>query len=196
MHAFSIHKASVADIPLIRRMADVVFRRTYRDILSPAQMEYMMDMMYSEDSLRDQIQAPGKEFFIAYSGDPVSARTDRGDIVWPPCVHPAGYLSFEEDGCTENGLPRYHLQKLYILPEYQHAGLGRQMLEFVKDRLTDVNPEGCRIELNVNRANPATGFYERMGMVRDRQGDFPIGNGFFMNDYIYILDLLSKTPDE
>ena len=45
------------------------------------------------------------------------------------------------------------------------------------------------MELNVNRENPATGFYEYIGMIRDRQGDFPIGNGFYMNDYIYVLDL-------
>ena len=42
----------------------------------------------------------------------------------------------------------------------------------------------CAIELNVNRQNPAVDFYLHMGMHIDRQGDFPIGNGYFMNDYI------------
>ena len=40
------------------------------------------------------------------------------------------------------------------------------------------------MELNVNRSNRAKGFYERMGMRVVREGDFPIGGGFFMNDYI------------
>ena len=78
---------------------------------------------------------------------------------------------------------------MYVLPEYQHSGLERQMFEFVKERMREWNPDGCRMELNVNRENPATGFYEYIGMIRDRQGDFPIGNGFYMNDYIYVLDL-------
>ena len=62
------------------------------------------------------------------------------------------------------------------------------MFEFVRTLLHEWNPDGCRIELNVNRENPAVGFYEHIGMTRDRQGDFPIGKGFYMNDYIYVLD--------
>lgn len=170
---FTIRRASVEDIPIIREMADIVFRKTYADILSAGQMEYMMDWMYSERSLSDQITLPGKAFYIAYDAD-----------------KPAGYVSFEADGRTKDGSRNlYHLQKLYILPEYQHSGLGRQMVEFVKGTLSAAHPEGCRIELNVNRNNSAVGFYEHIGMVRDRQGDFPIGNGFYMNDYIYALDI-------
>ena len=45
------------------------------------------------------------------------------------------------------------------------------------------------MELNVNRNNKALDFYYRMGMRKDRQGDFDIGNGFFMNDYIMVLDI-------
>lgn len=171
MSNFSIRPASVEDIPMIQGMAEVVFRLTYADILSPEQMEYMMDWMYSEDSLREQIAAPGKAFYIAYSG----------------CT-PAGYVSFEADGNTEDGRERFHLQKLYVLPEYQHSGLGRQMFGFVKDLLHEWYPDGCRIELNVNRKNPAVGFYEHLGMHKDRSGDFPIGKGFYMNDYIMTND--------
>lgn len=64
MPNFSIRPASVEDIPVIQGMAEVVFRKTYADILSPEQMEYMMDWMYSEDSLRRQIAAPGKGFHM------------------------------------------------------------------------------------------------------------------------------------
>ena len=45
------------------------------------------------------------------------------------------------------------------------------------------------MELNVNRKNPALGFYEHLGMQKVRSGDFPIGHGFYMNDYIMGLDL-------
>lgn len=172
MQTFSIRPASIEDIPVIREMAEVVFRKTYADILSPDQMEYMMEWMYSEDSLRDQITAPGKAFHIAYAGN-----------------IPAGYVSFEADGITKDGRALFHLQKLYVMPEFQHSGLGGKMVGFVKGLLLEWNPGGCRIELNVNRSNPAVGFYERLGMTRDRQGDFPIGNGFYMNDYIYALDI-------
>lgn len=173
---FKLRSATASDIPLIRNMAEVVFRVTYADILSPAQMEYMMDWMYSEESLKEQIDGEGKWFFVAECDG-----------------HPAGYVSYEFEEKMEGGRNLYHLQKLYAMPEFQGKGLGRQMLLFVEKSLSEANPEGCRIELNVNRANSAVAFYEHMGLSRDRQGDFPIGRGYFMNDFIYAIDLTTDN---
>lgn len=167
-----MRRARTEDIPAIRSMAEIVFRKTYADILSPAQMEYMMEWMYSENSLKDQILTDGKTFYLA----------ERDGL-------PCGYVSFEFERLLEDGRNLYHLQKLYVLPEHQNTGAGRTMLEFVFRYLSSLHPEGCRVELNVNRHNAAVGFYEKMGLVRDRQGDFAIGEGFFMNDYIYAIDL-------
>lgn len=47
-----IRMAGIKDIPIIKRMAEQVFPETYKDIITLEQCEYMMDMMYSEDSLR------------------------------------------------------------------------------------------------------------------------------------------------
>ena len=44
----SIRRASEADCALIRRLAGEVFPATYREILAPAQLDYMMEWMYSE----------------------------------------------------------------------------------------------------------------------------------------------------
>ena len=35
----------------------------------------------------------------------------------------------------------------------------------------------------------AVKFYERMGMRKLREGDFEIGGGFYMNDYIMGLEI-------
>ena len=32
-------------------------------------------------------------------------------------------------------------------------------------------------------------YYEKMGMRKLREGDFPIGNGYYMNDYIMGLNI-------
>ena len=42
---FEIRKATMEDVPVIRDMASVVFPETYREILSPEQIDYMMDWM-------------------------------------------------------------------------------------------------------------------------------------------------------
>lgn len=59
MSNYSIRRATIDDIPVIQGMADVVLRKTYNNILSPGQMEYMMDWMYSGSSLQNQIGADG-----------------------------------------------------------------------------------------------------------------------------------------
>ena len=79
----TIRQAAETDCPLIRRMAAEVFPATYREILTPAQLDYMMEWMYSETSLREQFRA-GHVWFIASSdGEPcgyVSVERQGGDL--------------------------------------------------------------------------------------------------------------------
>ncbi len=66
-------------------------------------------------------------------------------------------------------------------------GFGRAMIDFVKG---ETAKEGLKyIELNVNRYNSAVGFYEAMGFSRIKSEDNFIGAGFYMNDYVYRLEL-------
>lgn len=162
----SIREATVADIPLIYRLALETFPATYRDIISAGQIAFMMDWMYSAESLRQQMRQ-GHRFFV-------------GEVDG----HPAGYISLRRESAA-----CFHLEKLYVLPAAQGTGLGRRLFERAVAEARGAQPGAERMELNVNRHNRALSFYEHMGMRRDRQGDFDIGNGYFMNDYIMALDL-------
>ena len=163
-----IRRATADDIPVIRAMADVVFRRTYREILSPEQMDYMMEWMYSAESLRRQMLEEGNVFFL-----------EEGK----------GYASVRRDGFAPDGRERFHLEKLFVMPDCQGSGLGRRFFDTVADYVRSVSPGHPRLELNVNRNNPAVRFYEHIGMYPDRAGEFPIGKGFYMNDFIMAIDL-------
>lgn len=163
-----IRKATINDIPAIRQMADVAFRKTYKEILSKDQMEYMMDWMYSEKSLFEQMTQKGHIFFI-----------EDGK----------GYVSFWNKGKTDEMKFIYHIEKLYILPQFQGQGYGRKLFNIVVENAKSLTNGGpIRIELNVNRNNKSVSFYEHLGMHKDYSGDFPIGNGYFMNDYIMAID--------
>lgn len=162
-----IRKASTDDIPVIRQMAEKAFPDTYKSILLPEQIDYMMEMMYSEQSLMRQMTVENNIFYI-YEG--------------------IGYVSFRYEKKTGDGRDLFHLEKLYVLPEFQGRGAGRELFETVVKAAGQISDGPVRIELNVNRYNKALSFYEHIGMHRDRQGDFPIGNGFFMNDYIMAID--------
>nr|AGS50328.1 hypothetical protein [uncultured bacterium Ele16D6] len=163
-----IRKATVEDIPMIRSMAEVVFMQTYATINPPEQMEFMMDWMYSEESLRRQMTTDGNVFLV---------------------VDGKAYASFRHEGMTEDGRDLFHLEKLYIMPEKQKTGLGKRMFDAVVEEIKKTAEGPVRIELNVNRHNPAVTFYEHIGMHKDRQGDFDIGHGYYMNDYIMAIDL-------
>lgn len=161
----TIRPATPSDIPLIRSLAYPTFSHTYRSILSAEQLDYMLEMMYSEDSMRRQF-ADGHHYLLAYAD---------GEAV--------GYASYNREGES-----LYHLQKLYVLPTRQGEGVGKRLFDAACSAVGEECP-GAAIELNVNRNNSALHFYERMGMTRLRSGDFDIGNGFFMNDYIMGLRL-------
>ena len=164
---FSIRKATTNDIPLIHEMAWVVFPHTYKEILTPEQIDYMMEWMYSEDSLHKQMEEDGHIYYLAFKGD-----------------EPAGYLSIQPEGEHV-----FHLQKIYVLPSFKRMKLGKQLFEQAIKAIKELHPAPCQMRLNVNRQNKALAFYERMGMVKVDEGDFPIGNGYYMNDFIMGMDM-------
>ena len=172
MNEVSILKAGENDLKTIHDMAQVVFRQTYHEILSSQQMEYMMEWMYSLPNLRNQL-SDGHAYFIAYMDG-------------TPC----GYMSIQQEGFHEDVMV-FHLHKLYVMSSMHGKGIGRllfnQAQEYVSERFAS-----SRIELNVNRKNPAVHFYRHIGMRVLREGDFHIGEGFYMNDYIMGIDVLRQ----
>ncbi len=166
-----IIKAAKNDLMTIQDMAEVVFRHTYRDILSDGQLEYMMEWMYSLPNLQKQLEE-GNVYYIAYSDG-----------------RPCGYMSIQSEGNDEDNTAVYHLHRIYVMPSDQGKGIGNALFDKAVEHAKSA-AQRCRIELNVNRNNPAVGFYLKRGMKVLRQGDFHIGKGFYMNDYIMGLDLM------
>lgn len=164
---YTIRKATPEDCGLIHDMASVVFPATYREILSTEQLDFMMDWMYAHKNILKQMEEEGHVYFIAFQEN-----------------EPCGYVSVQPQ---EKDI--FHLQKIYVLPAFQGQHLGSFLFRHAVRYIKEIHPAPCLMELNVNRNNKALLFYERMGMKKLREGDFPIGNGYFMNDYIMGLEL-------
>ena len=165
---FEIRKATLDDISLINELAWIVFPHTYNKMLPPGQTEYMMEWMYSKESLHKQMTQDGHIYYLAFKGD-----------------EPAGYLSIQPE--AEHV---YHLQKIYVLPHFQGLKLGKMLFNHVIKSIKELHPEPCQMRLNVNRDNTkAVEFYQRMGMSKVFEGDFEIGQGYLMTDYIMGLDI-------
>ena len=165
---FEIRKATLADIPLINRLAWIVFPHTYKELLSPGQIDFMMDWMYSPANLHKQMTEDGHIYYLAFQGD-----------------EPAGYLSIQPEGEHV-----YHLQKIYVLPSFQGKKLGKLLFQQAIDGIKELHPAPCQMRLNVNRYNTkAVEFYQHIGMKKIFEGDFDIGHGYLMTDYIMALDI-------
>lgn len=154
-----IRTATAADIPVIRQIAFVTWPVAYGASLSPEQLTYMLDMMYSEASLREQLDK-GHAFFIA---------SDEGKD--------AGFASVSDEG--EH---RFKLNKLYVDPSAQKTGAGRALLNRAIDHA--VSHGGKTLFLQVKRDNPAQHFYAKHGFTIHSRLDLDIGQGFMMEDWI------------
>lgn len=164
----TIREATIDDIELIYEMASITFPLTYGKILSKEQLDYMMDWMYSPDNQRKQIQEEGHIYYLAYYDNT-----------------PAGYLSIQPEGED-----LFHLQKLYVLPEFKGKKIGKQLWLKAVEEIKRLHPAPCSMHLNVNRGNKnSIEFYYHMGMYKVKEGDFHIGNGYYMNDFIMGYDI-------
>ncbi|MBS1738768.1 MAG: GNAT family N-acetyltransferase [Bacteroidetes bacterium] len=153
--------ATVKDIEHIRKVAENTWPNAYGKILSVAQLEYMLDKMYSTNSLASQFSS-GIQFILAKNVEQV-----------------VGFASWS---LTDMQKGIFHLHKIYVLPSEQGKKTGRLLLDFVIEDIT--NKSGKYLRLNVNRNNAARHFYEKLGFRIIEEVDIPIGNNYFMNDFI------------
>lgn len=159
----TIREATAEDIPLIRNLAARIWPDAFGEILSSEQIAYMLDWMYSPRALESQL-ASGHHFLVA---------GDQGAV--------SGYASWEAPPAADF----VKLHKLYVLPSAQGTGAGKALMEKVVD---EARARGrISLRLNVNRANKAVAFYQKRGFRIVGEEDNPIGNGYFMNDYVMAL---------
>lgn len=157
--------ANRSHLSIIQSIAEQTWPDTYGHLLSKEQIAYMMEMMYSEDALTEQITNHDHRFLMIKEND---------------SDHYQGFVSYEFD---YDGTNKTKLHKLYVLPECHGTGMGRILVERVCEEARKYGNES--VLLNMNRQNKALNFYKHMDFEIVDEGDFDIGNGFLMQDYIF-----------
>lgn len=165
----TITSATEADLPNIQRIAYQTWPSTFAEILLPEQITYMLEMMYSLDSLKRQIDEKNHVFLLAQENS-------DGPVL--------GFISYELNYQQQPGTK---IHKIYLLPASQGKGVGRLLIEAVANVATA--HQNDRLSLNVNRHNKAIQFYERMGFRHVATEVIDIGNGYLMDDYVMEKDL-------
>jgi len=157
----AIIRATQADVPAIQSVANATWPDTFKEILNPDQITYMLNWMYSHEALSKNIADPNQSFWL-----------------------------FQQDGQTLGfaGIEHHYLKKnttklhkIYVLPETQGMQIGKQLILHVIQEALNAGSQS--LLLNVNRFNNATGFYDKLGFTIIGEEDIAIGNGYLMEDY-------------
>jgi len=163
MSEIIITRAVLADRAFIRSVSERTWPSTYGHIISQEQIDFMMNWMYSDESLATQMNT-GCEFYIA------SIKKEDGEL------DAVGFCSVSpEEGA-------HKLNKLYVLPTAQGTGAGKALLN---KSIEVAKAAGSNsLFLQVNKLNTAYTFYLKKGFIKESEFKFDIGNGFYMDDYV------------
>lgn len=153
--------ATNSQLEIIQDLAKAIWPDSYGAILSQEQLEYMMEMMYSLDSLENQLK--NNNVFLLVK--------EENDFI--------GFASYELNFQNSN---KTKIHKLYILPTTQGKGVGKKLILYIQD-VAKKNSNSALI-LNVNKYNKAKDFYLHNQFEIADSLVVDIGNGYVMDDFV------------
>ena len=153
-----IRKANFDEAHLIHALAHQIYYPTYTGVLSMEQMDFMLQKSYTVAAIQHSM-ATDQDFFLAFYENSV-----------------AGFIALSN---KDEHIIR--VEKLYLLPDTQGKGLGKELIDFAK---AEAKRRGKSIvELNVNRGNKAYYFYLKVGFKVVNEVDIPYF-GYVLDDYV------------
>jgi diamine N-acetyltransferase len=159
---FAIQPVRAADVDAIARLARTIWQAAYADIITPAQIDYMLEQRYNAPRLLEELERPG------YWWDQAFADGER-----------VGFAA-----CYLTGVPgELKLDKLYVLPARQRGGVGGAL---IARALEHGRGAACdTLILAVNKQNAgAIAAYAKHGFAVRESVRVDIGGGFVMDDFI------------
>ncbi len=151
------------EFPVGRTLAETIWRQHYKKVITPEQIDCMLAGRFSDDALRDQLQAADKWLeLLRLSGTPV------------------GYCGYE---LSRDAPDILKVGQLYVLQSHRGKGLGRFMLGYLEKRARELGRYTLVLQVNKRNTGAIT-FYRRAGFEVVREAVFDIGAGFVMDDYM------------
>lgn len=154
---FKIKKVEKQNIKELASLAYAIWHEYWTCILSPEQIDYMVENFQSEQAINKQIENENYTYyFIIQNGQK------------------AGYFGISDKK------DYLFLSKLYIQKDFRHKGLGTKAFEEIKQLAN-----GKKIQLTVNKHNTnSINAYKKWGFKTIDSVVTDIGSGFVMDDYI------------
>ena len=149
------------ELEIVKDLAYRIWPLTYGEIISKEQMNYMLNWMYSIQTLETNFNKNHTYFCIASNGIDV------------------GFMDIETDHPNAGNMK---IHKIYVLHEQHGKGYGYKLMQEARDFAKENQMNS--MTLQVNRNNKAVEFYKKFGFEIIDEQDFDIGNGYYMNDFI------------
>ena len=159
-----LQRLIVIEIPIVQELANKIWKTTYAGIISLQQIDFMLNMMYSEEKIEENLNEKHFWFLINF---------DDKNI---------GFTHFYQ---KEDGI---FLSKLYVLASYQKLGIGKEVLHFIIDKSKEL--EVLKIQLRVNKENlKAINAYKKYGFIIKSEDVLQINEDYVMDDFIMELNI-------
>ena len=154
--------ATATDFGTIRSIAHETWPIAYGEILSKAQLDYMLGVFYNDTALKESVSQKRHHFVLANEGNQT-----------------LGFASFKWNYDQQK---QTKIHKIYILPSAQGKGVGKALIDYIA---TEARKQGSlTLCLNVNRFNKAITFYEKMGFSIISEVNIELEHGYLMEDYV------------
>ena len=154
--------ATATDFDTIRSIAHETWPIAYGEILSKAQLDYMLGAFYNDTALKESVSQKRHHFVLANEGNQT-----------------LGFASFEWNYDQQK---QTKIHKIYILPSAQGKGVGKALIDYIA---SEARKQGSlTLCLNVNRFNKAITFYEKMGFSIISEVNIELEHGYLMEDYV------------
>ena len=160
MPDITLTPAGPDDIATLEALAHRIWNQHYPAVIGQEQVNYMLNLMYSQASLREQMLQKEHRFFLIKTG-----------------LQLFGFISVNKESGSG-----WFLNKFYIDQSLAGKGNGASAFEELKKI---IQPD--KITLTCNRQNyKSINFYFKLGFKIERVADFDIGNGYVMNDFVMV----------
>jgi ribosomal protein S18 acetylase RimI-like enzyme len=157
-----LRRARPDELLAVQRLAGVIWRAHYPGIITPDQIEYMLERGYALPVLEGFLGGVDRGLELA-SVDGICA----GFAAW--------YVTDDRSEAK--------LDKLYVLQARQRLGVGARLIARVEELARAAG--ASRLVLNVNKNNTqAIRAYEKHGFAIREAVVVDIGGGYVMDDYV------------
>lgn len=158
MHIKLVNKTS--DINEVVSLGNEIFGGYYETLIGKEQSSYMVNKFFTKKAIQQTINE-GLEYYLI--------NNEQENIGFIALQYRPAFL---------------YISKFYIKEEYRGQGYFNIVFNIIKGICFKHNYKS--IKLNVNKHNElAIGIYEHVGFTKESSETIDIGEGFFMDDYVY-----------